>query len=155
MDQQEIAGVVDHQGQPAAALFLGPAEPLVTRAQAAGGSAEDQHAEPVTVGIGDGIVETLADGFEAAQIVMLIEQRGAAGQFVGRQQADLDAREKEWLLRGGEAGARAHIPERKKLGRICSVNWVNPLHSTHLVEVEDLLWWARPGCFISCLMTEK
>lgn len=107
--QQEIAGVIDDQRQPPAALFLGPAEPLVAGAQAACGGTEDQHAEPVAVGIGEGIVEALADGFETAQIVMLIQQRGAAGQFVGLQQTDLDAIEQVLLCGRGEAGAWAHI----------------------------------------------
>ena len=102
--QQEKAGVVDDQREAAAAVFLGPADPLVAGAQAASGGTEDQDAEPVTEGVGEGIVEALADGFEAAQIVMLIEQLGTAEQIVRLQQANLDAIEQELLSRGEEGG---------------------------------------------------
>ena len=104
MGQQEQAGVVDDQRE-AAALFLGPAEPLVAGVQAARGGTEDEDAEPVTEGGGEGIVEALADGLEAAQIVMLIEQLGTAEQSVRLQQANLNAIEQE-LLRRGEGGGR-------------------------------------------------
>ena len=70
---QEEAGVVDDEREAAAALFLGPANPAVAVAQAAGGGAEEQDAEPVARGVGEGVVEAFADGLEGAEIVMLLK----------------------------------------------------------------------------------
>jgi hypothetical protein len=89
--QEQEAGIAGDEREPAAALLVGPANPLVARAQAAGGGAEDQHAEPVAVGVGDGVVETLADGLEAAQVMVFVQELLGAGQLVLCQEADLNA----------------------------------------------------------------
>ena len=101
MGEEEEACVVDDEGEAAAALLLGPADPAVAVAQAAGGGAEDEHPEPVAGGVGEGVVETFADGLEGAEVVVLPEEFVTAGQVVGCEEADLEAVEEE-LLWGGE-----------------------------------------------------
>jgi hypothetical protein len=51
------------------------------------------------MGVGDGIMEALADGFEGAEIMVLVEELVAAGQIVGVQEADADAIQALLLVR--------------------------------------------------------
>ena len=117
MGEKEAAGVVDDEGEAATALFLGPANPVVAVAQAPGGGAEDEDAEPVAGGVGEGVVEAFADGVEGAEIVVLLEEFVTAGQFVGGEEAGLEAVEDELLSRGEQAGGRAHPRRVKSRGR--------------------------------------
>jgi hypothetical protein len=79
MGQQQEAGVADDQREPAPASLVGPANPLVARAQTARGGTKDEHPEPVAVGGGDGVVETLADRLEAAQVMVFVQKLLGAG----------------------------------------------------------------------------
>ena len=55
-------------------MGTGPTDPLVAVFEMLGGGAEDQHCQPVPPAIHGGVKHPFADGFEAAQIMMFLEQ---------------------------------------------------------------------------------
>ena len=94
--QQQEAAVVDDQGQSAAALLLGPADPLVARAQTARGGAKNQHTQPVATSVSDGVEELLADGADIAQIMMSGQQATSAPFGFGcGEQLDLNLSQRD------------------------------------------------------------
>ena len=102
---KQEAGVADDEREAAAALLVGPADPLVARAQTAGGGAKDQHVKPVAVRVDERVMETLTDGLEAAQIMMRVEQLLGARQFVRFQELDLQAVQELLLFVRGQGRA--------------------------------------------------
>lgn len=108
--QEQEPGVADDQRKPAAALFIGPADPLIARAQPAGGGAENQHAEPVALGIRDRVAEPLADRFETAQVMVFSQELLNLRQLVRGQEADLNAVQEVLLVGGEQSQALRHDP---------------------------------------------
>ena len=122
--QQQETTVVDDQRQAAAALFVAPADPRVAGAQATGGGAEDQHAEPVAVGVGDGLPELFTDGADVAQVMMLGQQPSGAGFGLGRGE-QLDLGQSVGLGLCGGASASMHARRMKNLEGQCAAFTVN------------------------------
>ena len=55
-------------------MGTGPTDPLVAVFEMLGGGAEDQHCQPVPPAIHGGVKHPLANRFEAAQIMVFLEQ---------------------------------------------------------------------------------
>jgi hypothetical protein len=83
-------------------LFVRPPDPLIARTQPARGGAENQHAEPTAAGVDDDIVQSFADGFERAEVMVLCEELVAAHPFAWLHEPDANAFQALLLSGGGQ-----------------------------------------------------
>ncbi len=79
--QHQEAAIVGDEAQSATPLLVGPLDPLIASAQMAGGGTKHQNRQPPACGIRGHAVEAFAHRFEAAQVVMLVQEAVQAGQL--------------------------------------------------------------------------
>ena len=115
--QQEKPRVVDHQGQTAPALLVGPANSLVARAQILGRRAEHQHSHPRSLSVHRQVEKPLPHRPQPAQGVMPSEPRRKAGQSLRPGQAHCNLFEQPRLLRVRKSRRTRQAPGLKRSGR--------------------------------------
>jgi hypothetical protein len=100
-------------------LFFGPADPLIASAQAAGGSAEDEYAQPAAAE-GNGMPELFADGADIAQVMMFGQQSADSRfLFVRASQLNLDLCQTERAVAFVGAKMFGHNPQHEELRATC------------------------------------
>ena len=125
--QEQETAVIGNEREAAAALFFGPADPLIAGAQAAGSSTKNQHAQPNTPS-GDRIPELLADRTDIAQVMMFAQQTAGAGLVFARgQRLDLDGRQVDRAVALMGADSFGHGPKCETLRATCPAPRANSL----------------------------
>jgi hypothetical protein len=74
LGQNEESAVIDYQAQTAVALGPGPTDPLVPVFQMLGRGIEEQQRQPASLIIHGGVKHPFANGFDAAQVMVFLEQ---------------------------------------------------------------------------------
>src|SRR6266496_653386 len=105
-----------------------------------GSGGEQQQGQPLALGGGDHVIESLANRFWRFQIMMFIQELVATFQLFWLEQPHLQAHQHRLLVRAGHPKFPAHAPETGKSERPCPAKKLYLFTTTYLAPIRNWRW---------------